>query len=39
MRKVIVILAIVFLSSMSVHAESAGMMGDQKGQAGHGMMP
>ncbi len=40
MKKAIVVLAIVFLSSMAAQAQTGGgMTGEQKGQAGPGMMP
>jgi hypothetical protein len=40
MKKAMVVLAILFLSSMVAQAQTGGgMMGEQKGQAGTGMMP
>jgi hypothetical protein len=40
MKKTIVVLTMVFLSGMAAQAQTGGgMMGEQKGQAGPGMMP
>ncbi len=40
MKKVMAVLALLLLSSIAAHAETGGgMMGEQKGQAGPGMMP
>ncbi len=38
-KKTIVAFAMLFLSSITAHAQTGGMMGEQKGQAGPGTMP
>jgi hypothetical protein len=38
MKKAIVVLAVLFLSSVSAQAQTGGMMHGHEGQAGHGMM-